>query len=154
VDGNSYSSTQTFSWVAGSNHTIAVTSPQSGGTGIQYVWSKWNDDGAISHVVAPTTDTNFIAKFQQQYFLTMSAGSAGQVRPTSGWYKTGQVVTIEARANQGFHFVNWTGTGPGSYSGTDNPALVTMLGPITENASFTPGSGTTKGFAWVRIPYP
>ena len=32
VDGTTYSSTQTFSWVPGSSHTIATTSPQSGGT--------------------------------------------------------------------------------------------------------------------------
>src|SRR5436309_7630267 len=39
VDGTSYSSTQTFSWASGSSHTIATTSPQSGGAGIQYMWT-------------------------------------------------------------------------------------------------------------------
>src|SRR5262249_55982314 len=45
VDGTTYSSTQTFSWVSGSSHTIATSSPQSGGTGVRYNWAKWSDGG-------------------------------------------------------------------------------------------------------------
>ena len=30
-----------------------------------------------------------------------------------------------------------TGTGYGSYSGTNDPASITMNGPITENAAFS-----------------
>ena len=37
VDNITYSSTQTFSWVPGSSHTIGTTSPQNGGTGVRYV---------------------------------------------------------------------------------------------------------------------
>ena len=64
VDGTTYASTQTFSWASGSNHTIATTSPQSGGTGVQYVWTKWSDNGAISHTVAPTTNKTYTATFK------------------------------------------------------------------------------------------
>jgi hypothetical protein len=63
VDAIAYTTTQTFSWETGSSHTIATTSPQSGPSGIQYVWTKWSDNGAISHVVAPTTNTNYLASF-------------------------------------------------------------------------------------------
>ena len=55
VDGTPYSSTQTFSWVRGSSHTIATTSPQSGGSGVQYVWTNWSGGGGISHNVSPTS---------------------------------------------------------------------------------------------------
>ena len=37
----------------------------------------------------------------------------------------------------GHSFTNWTGSGTGSFSGTTNPASITMGGPITENAAFT-----------------
>jgi len=37
VDGVPYTTTQVFSWTPGSNHTIATTTPQSGGTGTQYL---------------------------------------------------------------------------------------------------------------------
>ena len=39
-------------------------------------------------------------------------------------------------ADQGMLFC-WTGTGTGSYSGSNNPASITMSGPITETATFT-----------------
>jgi uncharacterized delta-60 repeat protein len=138
VDGTTYTSNQTFSWEAGSNHTIATTSPQSAGTGTQYVWTNWSDNGAISHVVAPTTNARFVANFQLQYFLTMAVSGNGQVKPVSAWQNAGNMVTIQARANQGSRFSFWTGTGPGSFTGMANPASVTMKGPITETATFSP----------------
>ena len=141
VDGTSYSATQVFIWVSGSNHTIATTSPQSGGTGIQFLWTKWSDSGAISHTVAPTTNTTYTATFTEQYYLTMNAGTGGKVTPTSGWKNSGTTVSIAATAVNNtlasYNFSSWSGAGTGSYSGTNNPASITMNGPITEVASFT-----------------
>jgi hypothetical protein len=136
VDGTTYTATQRFSWVPGSSHTIATTSPQSGGTGVQYVWSSWSDHGVISHTVAPTTNTTYTATFKTQYFLTMAHGTGGKVSPASGWKNSGTVVSISATPNSGFSFSSWTGSGIGSYSGPNNPASITMGGPITENATF------------------
>jgi hypothetical protein len=136
VDGTPYTSRQTFTWASGSSHTIATTSPQSGGTGVQYVWTKWSDHGAISHTVAPTTNATYTATFKTQYFLTMTAGTGGRVSPASGWKNSGAGVSISARPANGFSFSSWTGTGTGSYSGTNNPASITMGGPITETGTF------------------
>jgi hypothetical protein len=65
VDGTTYTTSQSFTWVSGSSHTIATTSPQSGGMGIQYVWSSWSDSGAMSHTVTPTVGTTYTANFEQ-----------------------------------------------------------------------------------------
>src|SRR5206468_338231 len=142
VDGTSYSSTQTFSWASGSSHTIATTSPQSGGTGVRYMWTKWSDGGAISHTVAPTTNQTYTATFKTQYYLTITRGTGGgTVSPTSGWRNSGAAISINAtptNSNQvSYSFAGWTGTGAGSYSGANNPASIVMNGPITENAAFT-----------------
>jgi len=137
VDGTTYSSAQIFSWQPGSSHTIATTSPQSAGTGVQYFWNNWSDGAAISHTVAPTTNKTYTAKFTTQYFLTMSAGTGGTVTPASGWKNSGAAFSITAKPAVGYTFTNWSGTGTGSFSGTSNPASVTMGGPITEAASFT-----------------
>jgi hypothetical protein len=138
VDGTTYSSQQRFTWVSGSSHTIATTSPQSGGSGVQYVWKKWNDNGAISHVVAPTTNKTYTARFQTQYFLTMSAGAGGAVQPASSWRNAGSSVVIKARTNPGHSFTGWIGSGMGSYTGTNNPVSIMMNGPITETGNFSP----------------
>jgi len=140
VDGNTYSSAQTFSWTSGSSHTIATTSPQSGGTGTQYVWSGWSDGGAISHTVAPTANKTYTASFTKQYFLTMSAGTGGKVSPASGWKNSGAIVSLTATPTNttlvSYSFSGWTGSGTGSFSGTTNPVSIVMGGPITETASF------------------
>ena len=141
VDGTTYSSTQTFSWASGSSHTIATTSPQSGGTGVRYVWTNWSGGGAISHTVAPTTNTTYTATFRRQYYLTMTHGTGGTVSPTSGWRNSGATVSISATPTNNnqvsYSFADWTGSGAGSYSGTNNLASITMNGPITESAAFT-----------------
>jgi len=137
VDGTSYSTPQSFAWQPASSHTIATTSPQNGDTGVQYVWLNWSGGGAISHTVAPTSNTTYTANFGTQYYLTMTHGTGGTVIPASGWKNSGAVVSITARPGTGYSFGNWAGTGTGSYSGTTNPASITMGGPITETATFT-----------------
>jgi hypothetical protein len=137
VDGTTYSSTKTFTWASGSSHTVATTSPQSGGTGVRYVWTRWSDNGAISHTVVPTTNTTYTATFKKQYYLTMTHGTGGTVGPTSGWRNSGASVSISATPATDYSFSSWTGSGSGSYSGTNNPASITMGGPITQTAAFT-----------------
>jgi hypothetical protein len=90
--------------------------------------------------------TNFTA----QYYMTMDSGSNGSVSPSSGWQNSGASVPISATPNGGFVFSGWTGTGSGSYSGPNNPAMVVMTGAIVETASFIagrfiPGNGTYSG---------
>ena len=137
VDGTNYTSGQTFNWIPGSNHSIATTSPQNGGTGIQYLWSSWSDGGTMSHTVSPTVSTAYTANFTTQYFLTMSAGAGGGVSPASGWNNSGTVVNLSSTASNNFSFINWTGSGFGSYSGNNSATTVIMNGPITQVASFT-----------------
>ncbi len=138
VDGTSYNSSQTFSWTAGSSHTIAATSPQSAGVaGTQYAWSSWSDGGAISHTVSPAAATTYTVNFTTQYQLTTSVSPTGggtiTANPSSstGYYNTGSQVTLTATPNSVCTFTNWSGglSGP-------NPQTVTMSGPISGTANF------------------
>lgn len=129
-----------YSWTAGSSHTITTTSPQSGTSGTQYLWSSWSDGGAISHTVAPTSNMTYTASFTTRYYLTMNAGTGGTVSPSSGYVNSGQNVPITATPGGGYVFSSWTGAGSGSYTGTNNPAQVTMNGPITQTANFSTAS--------------
>jgi uncharacterized repeat protein (TIGR02543 family) len=137
VDGTAYNSAHVFSWLSGSSHSIATISPQSGPSGVQYIWQSWSDNGEISHTIAPTASTTYTATFSTQYYLTINAGAGGTATPASGWRNYGEQVTIVATPSNGYHFAGWTGNGTGSYSGQNNPASISMTGPITETASFS-----------------
>jgi uncharacterized repeat protein (TIGR02543 family) len=75
-----------------------------------------------------------------QYLLTIgvSPSGAGTTNPAPGsyWENAGTQVQISATANSGYQFYEWVGSGSGSYSGTSNPATVTMNGPVNETAIF------------------
>ena len=44
---------------------------------------------------------------------------------------------MQAAPNGNYVFSGWLGTGAGSFTGSSNPATVTMNGPITQTASFS-----------------
>ncbi|MFC1569264.1 FlgD immunoglobulin-like domain containing protein [bacterium] len=142
VDGSGYTAPHTFTWSQGTSHTISVASPQSGGTGTQYVYASWSDGGAQSHTyVVPGSNETVTATFNTQYYLTVSSGYGS---PTGqGWYNAGASasfgVTTPVSGGTGtrYIFANWTGSGSGSYSGTVVSSSVTMNNPITETASWT-----------------
>ena len=105
------------------------------------VFSTSGQIGAVaepSHTLSRLrADTTYTANFRTQYYLTMAPGTGGTVSPASGWKNSGAAVSIKGHARCGYSFTNWTGSGTGSYSGTTNPASITMGGPITETATFT-----------------
>jgi hypothetical protein len=74
------------------------------------------------------------------------AKNFGKISPSVGthWYDASSTLNISATApsvQNGEQFVwgGWIGSGSGSYSGQDNPAVneVTMNGPVSETASWT-----------------
>lgn len=79
-----------------------------------------------------------------QYLLTMQTatyGSACALNPASGSYTTDSCFQISADTcntgvNNPVYFGSWTGSGPGSYTGTANPATICMNGAITETAHY------------------
>jgi hypothetical protein len=129
-------------WTAGSSHTITTTSPQSGGAGVQYVWSSWSDSGAISHTITvPGTATTYTASFNTQYQLTTQASPSadGTVSPASGsYYAGGAIIPVTATANAGFQFTNWTSTG-GSFGSTTSPSTNFTMpsAPATVTGNFS-----------------
>jgi hypothetical protein len=124
---------------SGGSITVGVPStPQSGGSGTQYVYGSWSDGGSQSHSVnCPASSTTYTASFITQYYLTMTAGAGGSVSPPSGWQNSGQSVGISGVPLANYSFGGWSGSGSGSYSGTGQSTNVTMNGPISETASFT-----------------
>jgi hypothetical protein len=138
-DGTQYSTPQVRTVNPGDAHYLTIYQPTQTDVSkplTQYVWSSWNDGGAITHTFTADTDGTYTAYFTTQYYLTMAAGPGGSVTPTSGWQDSGKIVGIQAIPNLGYTFTRWYGTGTGSYSWVGNPTTVTMGEPISDSASF------------------
>ena len=137
VDGVSYSTSANLLWLVGSQHTLAVTSPQSS-SGTTYTFSSWSDGGSLSHTVtASTGTTSYTASFTVAYQLTTAVNPSqdGSVSPASGnYYPAGTVVDLIATANAGLKFAGWTGN---VASASSLSTTITMSAPETATANFT-----------------
>jgi len=115
VDGTIYTSTQVFTWIENSQHTLEiVTTPQAGTAGTQYVYSSWSDGGNQSHsYTAPGTNQTVTANFFTQYYLTVT--SARDNPQGENWYNAGTTanfsVTSPADESNGTRYVfdQWSG---------------------------------------------
>jgi len=134
-------------WYDSGASAYANVSPLTvaGDTGTQYVFAGWSGDASgtdsTSDAITMSGPKTAIADWKTRYYLTTST-NFGSVNPESGWHDAGSTVTISATtpsAGSGERYVwnSWTGTGSGSYAGTDNQASVTMNGAVTEVASWT-----------------
>ncbi len=148
--GTTVPSIGTHWYDAGSRVTLGSTPPDPG-SGVQYVWNTWTGSGVSSYtgtanpategvaMNGPITET---ASWTLQYQLTMAANFGTTVPAVgNGWYDAGTIVSISANApspgtGEQFISVSWIGAGIGGYSGSNNPASITMDGPITETASW------------------
>ena len=114
-------------------------------------WNYYIDDVAVS--------TSYIGPLNFQ--LTISA-SYGTVTPSNGAYAENSTVQITATAptsnpaQERYVWLGWVGSGIGSYTGLNNPAVVTMGSNVTERAfwehqyylTVSSPNGTTTGTGW------
>lgn len=106
----------------------------------KWIFMKWSD-GSLSPLKSInnlTTSKVMCAIYKTQYYLNIST-NYGVVVPTSGWYDAGTTLVIEAsppKATQGERYLweGWRGYGKWSYTGKDNPATITIKGPIIQEA--------------------
>jgi len=102
--------------------------------------TETTDPSATSTTVLMDKAKTVTANYVLQYYLTMFTNH-GTVSPGSGWHDADSVVEISATApsvvdGERYVWLGWTGTGLGSYTSLDNPASVTVNGPITETAAW------------------
>jgi hypothetical protein len=141
VDGTSYSSTQSFTWVVGSTHSLSTTASQFG-TGTQYTFTGWSDGTTTvaDSITVPSTATTYLASFSLSYLLTIAANNTayGSVTPAGGsYYASGTSVTITGTPNAGDYFVNWTGSADIA-SNSSAITSITMNGPKIITGNFAP----------------
>jgi hypothetical protein len=128
--------------VPAGTYSLGSQASVSGGSGIQHVFVQWAD-GSTENPRSINVDASvsYDATYKTQYQLTMlvNPSGSGTTSPAEGtyWHDSGQTVSIEVSPSSGYAFCSWVGSGSGSYSGTANPASVTMNGPVGEMASLS-----------------
>ena len=125
--------------------------PPPAGDGERYVWLGWSGSGAGSYTgtnnpssIIMSGPVNQKATWRHEFRLAVSAKSSNTSTLISeNWYEAGSVANIDAvspvaRSGERFIWNGWTGTGLGSYSGSNTATSVTVNGPITQVANWAP----------------
>lgn len=140
-NGVTYVSPHTFSWTAGSSHSVSWLNPQPVGSGLRYTFARW-DDGISSIARTFTVPENlnaYTADFTAQYLLTVAVSPPGagtlSASPASadGYYDPNTVVELTPVASAGYTFAGFGGAVECQFC---FPGTVTMTAPETVTASF------------------
>jgi hypothetical protein len=91
--------------------------------------------------------------FLTAFWLSVSGSPGGTVGPSSGWVSSGTTEQLSAVPSTGFEFVEWQGTGPAAYAGSNSTGLVRITGATSEVATFAVlssqgGTETSSGPIW------
>jgi uncharacterized protein (TIGR03437 family) len=150
-DGRFYTTPYTFAGSTGDALTIAWTTPQLGAKGpnSQLVFAGWSDASLDNPRRVTFQNATVLGHFKQQYLLTVSSQGSGTINKSTGWQFEGEAISLNAKANPCYVFDSWSGSGAGSYSGTNASITINMLGPITETAIFRPVQGPCSASASV-----
>jgi hypothetical protein len=90
--------------------------------------------GAALNVSGPVLVT---ALYAPEYWLSVANTAGGTVvGPTDTWVHSGAAVNLSATPSANDGWVGWTGTGPGSYTGTARNVTIRPSGPVSELATF------------------
>ncbi len=127
-------------WDYGSSHIIGTVSPQYLASDTRFSFRQWSDGGALSHTVAPVTDTTFTVIMDEEFLLTLQS-SYGTPSGT-GWYIRGKSATFsvdsvaQQTANTRYIFAQWSGAGASSYTGPQRTVSIVMNSPVVEIAQW------------------
>ncbi|MFN8179960.1 MAG: T9SS type A sorting domain-containing protein [bacterium] len=135
LQGVTYTTPVTIVW--GKQHPLDVSadSLQDASPGTRLRFGAWSDSLPRSHqVMVGDQPLQLGITFATQHELTFEPTTCGTLQPGNSWYDHGAAVTIRAIPDYTCQFVRWVGSGDGSFTGTQNPAVVTINGPVHEAA--------------------
>lgn len=75
-------------------------------------------------------------EYKPYYRVRVVADLGGVATPGNGWYPANQGIVMNATAENGYKFVNWSGSGLGSKNSTNWSIMVTPGSAVLEIASF------------------
>ena len=127
---------------------------------LNYAFLNWSESGvpvstSAIYAFAASGDRALVAIFTPTFkIITSSSPAAGGSTSGGGTYNSGSNVTVQATANNGYAFVNWTVIGMSastsvsySFVAVSNRTLVANFLPVyaISTASSPPSGGSTTG---------
>ena len=107
----------------------------------RFIFHTWSDEKEREHLVVLTSDSTFTAEMGREYWLSLHSDHGNP--QGAGWYADGSTAEISIEPNVAIVpsetrivFDSWSGSGSDSYSGSDNPATLTVTGDHTIGAIF------------------
>jgi List-Bact-rpt repeat protein len=95
-----------------------------------------------------------VLHYSPLYRLTVAGTAGGTTAPASNWVRPGQTVSLSEAASSGYHFVDWSGSGPGSVSTYSASPTVTPTGVVEEFATFRPNAPATWNVTLTPVGLP
>ena len=148
VDGIGYTAPRNFDFAPNSEHTLAVSSPQTAAP-VRYVFNSWeNGETGALNLRANGEPATYTARFTTQYILTTNVNPASflgsvAVNPTSasGYYDGGTTVELTATPRTSNTRLDyWTG----DLGGYQNPISLLVNDQKDVTANFiSQSAGTT-----------
>jgi PKD repeat protein len=147
VSGNTYIAPVVFNWSPNATKTIAVTESQGDSSaGTVYSFDHWSDQGERIHqITVPSTPTTYTATFQTYHYLDLISdygnpdGEGWKAKNSMVQISVDSLVEVGDQAQQ--RFTGWIGTGKGAVTDTDRILNISVQGPITEQAQWSPQFG-------------
>ncbi len=128
-------------FVQSGSYTINISRVSTNGPGSRAVFIQWSDnDTSTSRTFLVEEKTTLEVVYESQYRLIMNT-NYGITNPAIGehWYPVNSTFEIDATPpsqvlGERYVWIEWNGTGDGSYSSVNESAFITMREPINETA--------------------
>jgi hypothetical protein len=97
---------------------------------------RWLGEGQFAGTVVGVVSVPL--KYFHQYNVTVliDPSSGGSSPVLSGWYDESSQVQLSASPYNGWKFIGWSGSGHGSYTGSNSSVGLVVEGVISERATF------------------
>ncbi|MFI5418284.1 MAG: hypothetical protein ACHQ2Y_05240 [Candidatus Lutacidiplasmatales archaeon] len=108
--------------------------------GVRYMPSQ-----GAAVAVSVTSNGSALVNFTEQFLVSVGSGSGGNITAATSWVDSGGQFSATATPSPGERFLGWNGSGVGAYTGNRSSISITVTGPVSERASFSPvySAGTT-----------
>jgi hypothetical protein len=138
VNGQTYNTTQQFTFPNGTIVNVQAVSPQVFG-GTRYIFKNWSDNGDTIHNITVSAPFTLTVNYKPQYLLYISSlvgntFGGNQFYDSAVTFTFGVLSRTVLQNGQIYRFKGWDGNGTGSYTSTDSSGLDSAVTISLKNA--------------------